>query len=141
MNREQRRREAREKRKVVPITRTVSADSLRTHGPRRREPDPAWRPTIEMLKATFDEVYPQTIEEWEGPFCQDMNPDKELAIWVAMAERYRNAVARREFTLAEKRDIFGLVLSWSMDKAPSEALAEVKVLGPDEAGEILREFG
>jgi hypothetical protein len=43
--------------------------------------------------------------------------------------------------VAERKDILSLVLSWSMDAAPSDALRQVSVLGAGEAEGILREFG
>ncbi len=61
MNRERRRKAG----KVLPLTRKVKLSDIRV-GPVRRAPDPAWRPHIELLRTTFAEAYPRTIEEWES---------------------------------------------------------------------------
>ena len=136
MNREQRRKQG----KVLPLTRKVRFSDL-VPSPVRHTPDPAWLPQIEHLRATFTENNPKTIEEWEEGFCRDVSPEREIDIWMQMAAKFTRARARRDFNAAERQDIYALVVAWSVNMTPTEALAMVKTLGWREAEDILREIG
>jgi hypothetical protein len=133
MNREQRR-------KVLPLTRTVRLSDL-LPSPVRREPDPAWRADIEVIRTTFADVKPMTTEEWEEGFCRDLHPEREIAMWVGMVATYRRIITRRSFTLRERKEIVWLMVGHSLVMRPVDLLAGVTVLDRNEADSILREIG
>jgi hypothetical protein len=67
---------------------------------------------VQKLKASLDEVYPQTIEFWEDGFCRDAHPDKEIAIWEHMAFVYESAKDLGK-TQEARRELFRLILACS----------------------------
>ena len=144
MNRKQRRAQAkaeRRQRKVLPLTRRVHPSALKATGELRHPPDPAWTPHIDRLKSVFDEQYPKTVEEWQRGFQQDLHPEREIAIWLRMAEAYEALLSRRRYRRAERRDLFDMVLSLSVGVPPREILAKLKALPADEAEDLLRSLG
>ena len=50
------------------------------------------RALFAQLKSALDEVYPRTIDEWEDGFRHDRNPEKEIAIWLHIAEVYKTCI-------------------------------------------------
>lgn len=81
------------------------------------------------------------MEEWEEGFCYDMHPEREIAIWTILAERYEAVVARRAFNSEERRDIYAMLVHMSTGVSPTEALRGLTALSADEATEILRSIG
>jgi hypothetical protein len=54
-----------------------------------RHPEmPQYRPLFRRLSETFAEVHPTTPEEWEDDFRRDRNADKEMGLWVRIADAY-----------------------------------------------------
>jgi len=54
---------------------------------------PEVRDLFARLKVALDEVYPRMIEEWEDGFRHDQNPEKEIAIWLHIAEVYQRCTS------------------------------------------------
>ena len=43
---------------------------------------------IVFVHGVFKEVNPASLEKWKNDFKRDANPDKEIQIWIAMANAY-----------------------------------------------------
>ncbi len=144
MNRKQRRAQARaerQRRKVLPLTRRMPASAIKTTGILHHPADPAWRPHIDRLKSVFDPYYPKTVEGWELGFRQDATPEREIAIWLRMADELERLLGLRRFTAGERADLYRMVVSLSVGAMPREILASLEALPADEAEEILRSCG
>ena len=72
---------------------------------------PEVRAVFAQLKASLDEVYPRTIDEWEDGFRRDRNPEKEIAIWLHIAEVYETFTCGRPLSLEAKQDYLKVLLA------------------------------
>jgi hypothetical protein len=66
---------------------------------------------IEEVRQTFEDVYPQTLAEWEQGFRRDMNPHKEIGLWLFMGELYCRFTTGRPLDADQKTDIFRTILT------------------------------
>ncbi|TGE28930.1 hypothetical protein [Hymenobacter metallicola] len=95
---------------------------------------------ITKIQATFEEVYPVSLEETLTDFKRDQHPDREIAVWLSMAEAYEKYLANqhRPLHLAAKKEVYSLLLMRSM--MPTEKVladASLKVLSRQEAQAVL----
>jgi hypothetical protein len=74
---------------------------------------PEVRAVFAQLNAAFDEVYPRTIDEWEDGFRRDRNPEREIAIWLHIAEVYETLTCERPLSLEAKQDYLKILLACS----------------------------
>jgi hypothetical protein len=65
---------------------------------------------VERIEQVFQEVYPQSFPDWEKGFRQDQNPEKEIALWLLMAEHYLYHTQERDLPIAAKKDYFAVIL-------------------------------
>src|SRR5262245_17966299 len=80
-------------------------------GPIRHEtltPDQLRR--IEALQRTFSDVDPTPLDKWVDDFKRDRDPDREIAVYEAMAQAYTTYCARHALTPAARDDVYQLVL-------------------------------
>jgi hypothetical protein len=89
------------------------------------------RESIRRFERVFDQVHPQTVEQWEDGFRRDRHSWGEIALWDWWAdtvERFTTHLTGTDATTQEKRkEITGLVLSLSrMPSAECDAVAEGK---------------
>lgn len=55
--------------------------------------DEETRDYLRQIKAALDEVYPQSLEQWEDGFRCDRDAEREIAIWLHIAEVYNKLTA------------------------------------------------
>jgi hypothetical protein len=80
---------------------------------------PVWHPplgeevreTLRRLQATFRDVFPRTLEEWENGFRQELLLEQELAAWVVIADAFEHFTAGRALSYEEWRDTFQVILT------------------------------
>src|SRR5687768_10453326 len=48
----------------------------------RHPPMPEMRENFAKIKASLDEVFPMSLEQWENGFRRDTNPEREIAFWL-----------------------------------------------------------
>jgi hypothetical protein len=70
--------------------------------------------TVERLRQVFGDVMDRSAEEWQEGFEHDMNANKEVAIWLAMADVFEHFTKGRQMGKDEKKDIFKVILSRSI---------------------------
>lgn len=91
---------------------------------------------IDEIRMTFQDVYPISIEEWVDGFDRDVNPEKEIAIWLHMAKLYRKTLERlKKADLATKKYILGMLLSTNCGTDRS-FLTKTSLLSKSEIDEI-----
>ena len=94
---------------------------------------------IKVIQATFEDVYPVSLEETITNFKRDLNPDKEISIWLHMSEAYKKYLKDKDnFKFEAKKEVFKLILSRSM-MPNDEAIinAKLTILTEKDAKEIL----
>jgi hypothetical protein len=74
-------------------------------------PDDIRKNYLERFQATFADVYPRTVEEWEDGFRRDAHPNQEIAIWVCIANVFEHFTAGRDLSAEQRQDIFHTVLA------------------------------
>ena len=95
----------------------------------RHEPfDESIRDSLRRIKSALEEVYPQSLEEWEDGFRRDNHPAREIAIWLSVAELYREFTDGQALSLAKKRDYFRTIL----DCANGEPVGAIHTMKHDE---------
>lgn len=94
---------------------------------------------IKRIQSTFFEVYPVSLDETISDFKKDPDRDRQIEIWMKMADAYENYVkSKKEIDLPRKKEAFTLILSRSM-MSPELAVAnaKLKLLDAEEIREIL----
>lgn len=95
---------------------------------------------IKIIQSTFEEVYPVSLEETITNFKRDQNPDKEIEVWLQMAEAYNGYLGSKKnnLDLNTKMEVNILILSRSM-MPDEEAIdnAKLTILTVKEAKEVL----
>jgi hypothetical protein len=98
---------------------------------------------ITKIQSVFSEVYPISLEQTIINFKRNLDPDKEIAVWLVMADAYEKYLARQKdsLDLPAKKEVFKLVLLRSM-KPDSEAVAgaQLLLLKETDAQEILKYY-
>ncbi len=72
---------------------------------------------IENIASVFEEVDERPKSEWTEDFQRDANPEKEVAIWEAMAAAYTVFQKGRTLTLEAKKEAFHVLLLRSFNDA------------------------
>ena len=96
---------------------------------------------ITYLYETFKEVDTTPKEKWIDDFKRDLNPEKEIKIWMMMANAYNSFCNNKSISLATKKEVFKLVLVRS-SLPENLVLKELKLqhLSEDEATSILASY-
>ena len=94
---------------------------------RSREDFAGVESTVEEIRATFAEHIPDTVEEWIYKFRGDMCAEKEIVAWLMMARCYRATADGKALDKAARKEVFDLLVRFSMGGTDEEILAQVKV--------------
>lgn len=98
---------------------------------------------IKKIHTTFIEVYPISIKETITNFKRDQNPDKEIEVWLAMADAFEkfSSKNRGDQLLGKRKEAFKLILMRSM-MSEKEAVKDSKfeTLTKKEVEEILGSY-
>ena len=100
------------------------------------------REHLRRIVSTLNEVNPETIEECEHGFRCEFNPDREIRVWLWIAEAYSKLVSGRKISAALKRDYFRLCLDWSITRDVEAVIATIQLeeMEPKTAREVLIKF-
>jgi hypothetical protein len=96
---------------------------------------------IEYLYNTFKEVDPTSQEKWIEDFMRDQNPDREIEIWMMMANAYNSYLQKNEFDIEVKKEVYQIVLMRS--SAPEDEVLthmELKHLSEKEARKVMQAY-
>lgn len=99
------------------------------------------RTHLHQIKDALDEVHLMSLEEWEDGFRRDRNAEREIAIWLHIAEVYARLTKDKSLTSGERQDVFRILLACANN--PHErvlATAGVQVLSRPEAEAVMEEF-
>jgi hypothetical protein len=73
------------------------------------------RDYFRSFAATFADVYPGTVEEWEDGFRRDTHPAKEIAVWSVIERHFKHFTEGRWLSVEQKDDIFKVILACSVN--------------------------
>lgn len=96
---------------------------------------------IKSIQATFAEVYPVSLDETITNFKRDLDPDKEIAIWMQMANAYKKFVTASTPDSTKRKEAFELLLLRSM-MSGDEAVKQARItkLTDQDVKAILRNY-
>ena len=119
----------------------VEASQLRRGEPKYFQFGEDLREDIRAITAVFDEVYPQSLEEWEDGFRRDAHPKREIDLWLHMADVFSMATEGKSLTLQQKRDYFRVIVACSNASRDKVLyVAKREVISREKAEEIVNLF-
>jgi hypothetical protein len=96
---------------------------------------------VKEIHEIFNEVNPNTLEEWVDGFEVDLNPDSEIDIWLNMGQAYADFTANNELSLDQKMEAYEVVLLRSlMNEEEVLEQLEQEFLSTDQILEILESY-
>ena len=96
---------------------------------------------IDYLYDTFKEVDPTPKEKWIEDFKRDQNPDREIEIWMMMANAFNTFCKEKELGPEVKNEVYQIVLIRSA--APEEEVLthiELDYLTKEDTREIMQAY-
>jgi len=71
--------------------------------------------SIKTIHATFSEVYPISLNESIKNFKRDLNPDREIQLWLKMVDTFNALTKDGQYPRIEQRqEVFSVILASSM---------------------------
>lgn len=122
-------------------TKTVNVDpsTLRAGPIRHDELSPELIERITKVQQVFKEVDASPLPEWIDNFQRDQHPEREVAIYEAMARAYTAFCNGRPLTLEAKREVYAIVLKRSMYSGDTLLQsAQVSAISHDDVLTILK---
>jgi CheY-like chemotaxis protein len=101
---------------------------------------PELRDHLVRLQAVFHAVFPRTLAAWEHGFRCDRDPEREIALWLRMAEAFEHFTASRELTSQEQQDLFAVIFTCVNNEASDIrfVLPTSGTLSAEQVHEIIR---
>jgi hypothetical protein len=96
---------------LVWIAATQARPGPYQHGPFSKEV----RDYLRQIKQALDEVYPQTLEQWEDGFRRDRNVERQIALWLHISSVYRRFTVDKNLSAEACGDYFDVVLTITAD--------------------------
>jgi hypothetical protein len=116
----------------------VKLDSVRPGSTQRSELSREQLVRVRRIQGTLAEVDKSSFEKWVDDFKRDLHPEREIVIWEYIAAAYDAYCSTRTLTLAEKGDVYGILILRS--GAPEDEVLkhpQWKVLTPEEAKRVM----
>ncbi len=89
----------------------VPIDSINDEGTPKGRDFSGLMNEIRRIKQTFDGVHTKTIDEWVKGFDCDENPEKEIALWLVMADVFERVKTR--LPTGKEQEILAALLFYS----------------------------
>jgi hypothetical protein len=99
------------------------------------------RDILREIKSSIDEFYDLSLEQWEDGFRRDTNPEKEIAIWVHLANIYRSLATSRDLSAEQRQDYFKVLICCL--NSPREHVLKVfspSAISVEEANDVIAQF-
>jgi len=99
------------------------------------------RDRLREIKEALDEVHPMTLDEWEDGFRKDTHPEREIAIWLRIAEKYKTFIEGKGLSQAQRKEIFSVMLACTT--SPKDLILETVTLSAithEEAQDAIEAF-
>lgn len=97
--------------------------------------------SIEKIHSVFSEVTDSSLEETITNFKRGKHPDREIAVWLEMADAYQNFTSSKQLDSNKKKELFTLILLRSM-MTREEVIekANFQYLSNEQVEEIFRNY-
>ncbi|UTW61073.1 hypothetical protein KFE98_13730 [bacterium SCSIO 12741] len=96
---------------------------------------------IDYLMQTFADVDSTSKEDWVALFKKDLDPDRELKIWMAMAKAFRSYTDQHPSDLETQKEVYEVVLILSVMEADSiYPYLDLKYLSEEDVKEIANAY-
>ncbi|TDW52041.1 poly(ADP-ribose)glycohydrolase PARG [Flavobacterium sp. 270] len=93
---------------------------------------------IKTIHNVFAEVDKSSLEQTITDFKRDLHPESEIEIWLQMANAYEGYLSKNKKNLEEKKEVFKLILSRSMQSTEETIKnTDLKYLSKEDAEEVL----
>ena len=104
--------------------------------------EPAVRDMISRrIQEPLAEVFFQTLEEWEVGFRADVNPEREIAIWCRIAERFTGFSKSEGLNLEQMQECFNVMLHASNDSPEHiQEVVQLNALTREQAQRAIEAF-
>ncbi len=66
---------------------------------------------LKKIKNDLDEVYPNSLEDWEDSFRKDSHPAQEIALWCHIGEVYQKLTSGKKLSVNQKMDYFRILVT------------------------------
>lgn len=66
---------------------------------------------LKKIKKDLDEVYSNSLEDWEDSFRKDSYPAQEIALWCHIGEVYQRLTSKKKLNLNQKMDYFRILVA------------------------------
>ena len=97
---------------------------------------------IRLIRASFFQVRPDSMESWVDDFKRDAHPSREVAIWEHMASVYMECCAQHpELSFDERKSVYKLVVVLSVTRAANSIKSVSNTLPSSIVEEIFRTYG
>lgn len=100
------------------------------------------RKVVQRIQSALADVDSSTVEEWEHTFRCDCDPDREIRVWLWIADMYSELVSEQQCSVARRRDFHRLCLRWTMCNDLEAVLATTQLdeITPRQAKAIIPRF-
>lgn len=95
---------------------------------------------IVQIKASFDEVYPKSIEEWVEGFELDALPEREIMIWECMAIAYLAFSEGHLLSRQGKDEALKCILACSLGRSDDLVTSDYKALQATDIQDLVRHY-
>jgi hypothetical protein len=101
---------------------------------------PEIKDILVRLQAVFQDIFPRTLAEWEHGFRCDREPEREIVLWLRMAEAFEHFTAGRDLDAEQRRDLFAVIFNWANRTADGLrfVLPSPDTLTAEQTGEVIR---
>lgn len=100
------------------------------------------RKVVQRIQSALADVDSSTVEEWEHTFRCDCDPDREIRVWLWIADMYSELVSEQQCSVTRRRDFYQLCLRWTMchDLEAVMATTQLDEITPRQAKAIIPRF-
>ena len=97
--------------------------------------------SIQKIHSTFSEVTDSSLEETITNFKRDEHPDREIEVWLEMADAFQKFTSSKQLNSSKKKEVFSIILLRSM-MTENEVKEKVKFqyLSEGEVQEVFRDY-
>ena len=101
----------------------------------------ASRAALESLAVDLEDVFPQSVEQWEDGFRRDRNPGREMAGWLHLAAILKVMTNNYNFSPAEKKECFSLLVACSNGTRDTvRHMADCRLLSEERIAQAVKYF-
>lgn len=87
----------------------------------------------DKIQQPLAETRPLTLEQWEDGFRRDNNAEREIAVWVFLADRFTKFSKAENLNRVQRQECFKVMLGYTIDQAHVLETITLSALTRDQA--------